>query len=270
MGSITLRALAACLFVVALALAGCWTAPAPAGGGAQVKGEKPPFSYEPLNVHNSCFVESVHFYDQYLQKHRGGDTPWTRILEWGNQEGDLKFSTGHAVTIFVANGRMWYYDINFGVLPIDLPIDRRADITDVSPKVFARYPQFRPILARYRDDFPQIAPKERVQFLFYHANPDVRDATRVASELGRFRPVKVFEFDLKQGDKKETSAAVTFLFGRRVCLYFPRQGTYEAPRYVGSVDDLRFIGSVVRRLFPTAENVRWQPGGYLLFPNEKT
>lgn len=248
---------------------GCASSSDSLAAGAPGKAEKPPFPYEPLKVRNSCFVESVNFYDQYFQKHRGGNNSWARILEWGNQEGDFQIASGHAVTVFVAKERLWYYDINFGVIPVPLPLDRRADITDVSPKVFARYPQFRPIFARYREDYAQQAAKERIDFLFYHANPDVRDATRVASALGRFRPVRVFEFDLKNGDKKETSAATSFVFGRRVCFYFPRRGTFEAPKYSGEVDDLRYINRVVQRLFPTADNVRWQPGGYLLFPNEK-
>ena len=268
MGSTTTRAATTGFLVLALAFAGCFTPPPPPGGYPP-KADLPPFAYEPLNVRNSCFVESVHFYDEYEGKHRGGNESWSRVLEWGNKEGDLKVETGHAVTLFVAKDRLWYYDINFGVLPIDVPLDKRTYVTYVSPKIFAHYPKYRPILARYRDDTPQAPTKEKVKFLFYHANPDVRDATRVASELGRVRPVSVFEFDLKNGDKKEISAAAAFMFGSRVCLYFPRRGTYEALPFAGAVDDLKFINRIVTHLFPGSENVRWQPGGYLLFPNEK-
>lgn len=268
MGTIPMRALTACVIFGAVILAGCFTPPPPPGG-LPPKADRPPFSYEPLNVRNSCFVESVHFYDEYTAKHRGGNDTWARVLEWGNQEGDLKVESGHAVTLFVAKERLWYYDINFGVLPIDVPLENRSYITYVSPKIFAHYPKFRPILARYREDDPQTPTKEQVKFLFYHANPDVRDATRVASELGRFRPTSVFEFDLKNGDKKEISAAAAFLFGSRVCLYFPRRGTYEALPFAGAVDDLKFIQRVVQHLFPGSDNVHWQPGGYLIFPNEK-
>lgn len=251
-------------------LAGCATPPsAHPNSASAMRGEKPPFAYEPLAVHNSCFVEAVHFYDCYFQKQPAAEKNWAQVLEWGNQEGDFKVTSGHAVTVFLANDRLGYYDINFGVQWVDLAPERRSDLTDVAPKIFAKYPQFRPILARYRYDFPQQAPKKPATFLFYHANPDVRDATRVASELGRVRPVRVLEFDLKEGDKTQTSAAAVFTFGRRICLYFPRQGTFESPRYVGEVDDLKYLTLVVRHLHPGAGNVRWQPGGYLLFPNEK-
>lgn len=252
---------------VCLLLAGC--ADAPIGGPKRplfFGAEKLPFSYEPLGVHSSCFVESVHFYDRYFQKIEANEARWAQILEWGNREGDFEIHTGHAVTIFALNHQLWSYDVNFGVQPIDVPIERRGDLSDISPKIFAKYPQFRPILARYRYDFPQEAPKKLVDFLFYHANPDVRDVTRVANELGRVRPVRVAEFDLKGARKNQGSAAAVFTFGRRVCLYFPRQGTFESPRYVGAVDDLKYITRVVRQLYPTAENIRWQPGGYILFP----
>lgn len=251
-------------------LTGCASAPTPTRKGTPIAGtEKAPFAYERLAVRNGCFVESVHFYDQYFKKQRDGEISWAQVLEWGNQEGDLKIRSGHAVTVFAAKDQLWYYDVNFGVQPVDLPLDRRNDITDVTPKIFAKYPQFRPILARYRYDFPQQAEKKKTDHLFYHANPDIRDATKVASQLGRMRPVRVVEFDLKPGDKSQASAAAVFTFGRRVCIYFPRQGTFESPRFLGSVDDLRFIERIVQRLYPGAGNVRWQPGGYLLFPPAK-
>jgi hypothetical protein len=258
---------------------GCATSPSQSGpapaerahahAASTVKGVKPPFFYEPLSVRNSCFVESVHFYDEYLARRRGGENTWARVLQWGNSDGDMKVQNGHAVTVFVAKNQLWFYDINFGALPIELPLDRRADITDVAPKIFDKYPQYRPIFARYRDDFPQKPPAKRPEHLFYHANPDVRDATRVAHAFSRVRPAAVFEFDLKENGQTVTAAGVAFLFGARVCLYFPRGGTHVSPALRGSYDDLRYIHGVTRRMFPTAENVRWQGGGYILFPPKK-
>jgi len=265
-GFVRARALAV---VVLCASPGCSYLPQyvpPPPASAVEKLEKPPFKYESLNVRNSCFVESVHFYDEYLAKERGGERTWARVLQWGNQEGDFKLNSGHAVTVFVAKERLWAYDINFSVRPVDLPIDRRADITDVAPKIFERYPQFSPVFARYRDDFPQKPAEKRPEFLFYHANEDVRDATRVAHELGRFRPVSVFEFELPKDSAKETACGVAFLFGRRVCLYFPRTGTHVSPPFRGDADDIKYVTAVTKRLFKGAENVRWQPGGYLFFP----
>lgn len=258
-------ALMALGFAAVFILSGCVvpTGPGPAAATPA------PFRYEPLNVRNSCFVESVHFYDEYLQKRRGGDATWSRILQWGNREGDFKLSDGHAVTVFVAQEKLWLYDVNFGFSTVPVPLDRRADITDVTPKVFGRYPQFRPVFARYNDDFPQQPAKPRITYLFYHANPDVRDATHVASELGRFRPVSVIEFDLTDNGQKVTSAATVFTFGRQLCIYCPRKGTHQSPKFLGAPGDLKYISFVVKRIFPGAENVRWQPGGYLLFPNEK-
>jgi len=260
-------AFSALLLGAGLLISGCATAPVGVAPARVALGlDKLPFSYEPLGVHNGCFVEAVNFYDHYFRKLKDDETQWAQVLEWGNEEGDLKVRSGHAVTVFTLRDRLWYYDVNFGVRSLDLAVDRRSDLTDVGPKIFASYPQFRPILARYRYDFSQQPAKKPVDFLFYHANPDVRDATRVASELGRIRPVSVAEFDLKPGDKTQVSAAAVFTFGRRVCVYFPRQGTFEAPRFVGAVDDLRFINQIVRHFYPEAGNLRWQSGGYLLFP----
>lgn len=249
-------------------LAACATAPTPPPAPGELpKPVKPPFSYEPLAVRNSCFVESVHFYDRYLERQSRADgPPWARVLQWGNQEGDFKIGSGHAVTVFTRASQLFYYDVNFGVLPLAVPAERRGDITDVGPAVFARYPKFRPIFARYREDFPQVPPRKRADFLFYHPNGDVRDATRVASELGRHRPVRVIEFDVTENGQKRASAAAVFVFAARVCIYFPAHGTHVSRPHDGSVDDLRYLSAVVRRLFPGAGPVRWQPGGYLLFP----
>lgn len=252
----------ACL-VLALVLAwgGCAT---PGKPGVVVV--KPPFEYEPLRVRNACFVESVHLYDIYLAKHQGRADSWVRILEWGNQEGDFKISSGHAVALFQANRQMWIFDINFGFLPLKVPVERRADITDVTPEIFARYPQHKPVMARYRDDYPQPPAAKRPDFLFYHANPDVRDATHVANELGRFRPVNVIEFKYPENGQMQTSAAAVFIFGARVCIYFPRGGTHISNPPLRSVEDLNWVKYVLGRIYPGAQDVHVHLGGYLLFP----
>jgi hypothetical protein len=253
---------------VAIVLAGC-AAPSKPAAPAPTRAAtvKPPIRYEPLGVRNSCFVESVHLYDTYLSENASKEeTPWARVLQWGNREGEFNISAGHAITVFVVGAQLWSYDINFGFLPLNVPVDRRADITDVSPKVFSRYPQFRPILARYRDDFPQRAPSRRPDFLFYHRNRDVRDATRVASELSRVRPVRVFEFEYKEKGQNQSSAGAAFYFGSRLCLYFPRQGTYVSRAGLADIEDLRFIRAAVKHMYPNLKDVRWQSGGYLFLP----
>ena len=240
--------------------------PAPRSAKARQSAERLPFAYEPLGVKNSCFVESVHFYDEYRRRQKSPGDAWARVLQWGNTEGDFKMGQGHAVTVFTHKDRLWFYDINYGVQPIDVAVERRGDIHDVSPKVFHHYPQYKPVFARYREDYHQENTAEKVKHLFYHKNPDVRDVTRVASELGKWRPIGVFEFDLKEGRKTVPAAGVAFVFGARVCVYFPRGGTHVSPPFAGSLDDLRYIGRVVKRLYPGSDNVRWQSGGYLLFP----
>ena len=227
---------------------------------------KPPFPYESLGVRNSCFVESVHFYDVYTAWKVGGDAGWVRVLQWGNQEGDYKISTGHAVAVYVAEGRLYGYDINFGFWPIDVPVEKRADLSEIRPKVFAHYPQFKPVFGRYREDFSQQVPPKPPEFLFYHANPDVRDATRVASELGRYRPVSVVEFSFLEKGARQESAAAIFVFGGRLCIYFPRGGTHISNPLVRAIHDLNLASYVIKRLYPGVTNIKPQPGGYLLFP----
>ena len=227
---------------------------------------KPPFPYEALGVRNSCFVESVHFSDVYTAWNTAGDVSWVRVLQWGNQEGDYRISTGHAVAIYVDRGRVCGYDINFGFWPIDVPLEKHADLTEVGPKVFAHYPKFRPVFARYREDFSQSPHLSPPEFLFYHKNPDVRDATRVASELGRYRPVSVVEFSFLDRGVRQTSAASIFVYGGRMCIYFPRLGTHISKSLIRILPDLKPARSVIERVYPGVTDVKIQPGGYLLFP----
>jgi len=229
---------------------------------------KPPFPYESLGVRNSCFVESVHFYDVYQGWKAGGANGWVRVLQWGNQEGDYKIGTGHAVAVYVAQDRLCSYDINFGFWPVEVPLGQHADLTEVGPKIFAHYPQFKPVLARYREDFAQKPPAKPPEFLFYHAKLDVRDATRVASELGRYRPVIVVEFNYTENGAKQESAAAVFVFGGRLCVYFPRSGTFISRGLVRAFHNLEMPSAVIKRLYPDATAIRLQAGGYWLFPSK--
>jgi hypothetical protein len=236
---------------------------------SDVKRLKGPFTYDTLGVRNSCFVEAVNFYDEYMRRGQRGNEPWARVLQWGNEIGDYKMTAGHAVAVFADRGKLWCYDINYGMVELPVGLDRRGDIHDVSPPIFAKYPQYNPIRPLYREDFPQEPMRKRVKFLFYHANRDIRDATRVANSFSAVRPVRVFEYDFTDKGKTQHSAATTFVFGARLCVYFPRYGTFVAPNStltMGSVDDLRFLKVLVRRLFKDGGNVRWQPGGYAFFP----
>ncbi len=243
-------------------------APAPT---KPAKPPKPPFKYEPLNVRNGCLVESIAFYDRYLAKKLGGkENTWCRVLSWGVEEGGFKVQMGHAVAVFAAKDRrLWFFDINFGLRALDVPFDRRADITDTAPGVFASYPKQKPVFVRYYDDFPQTPPKKRPDFLFYHKSPDVRDVTRVANELARYRPVRIVEFELKPAADQpaQTTAAAVFSFQAKLCVYLPRAGTHISKEAVfGPGDDLAFIGHVIKGVSPGATNIRWQAGGYWLLP----
>jgi len=136
----------------------------------------------------------------------------------------------------------------------------------VGPKIFVHYPQFKPVFARYRDDSVHPAPPKPPEFLFYHANRDVRDATRVASELGRFRRVSVVDFSFIEKGTKQASAATVFVFDSRLCVYFPRNGTHVSNLLLPSVDNLKLTSMIIQRIYPGATDIRPQAGGYLLFP----
>ncbi len=250
-------------------------APTPVSKDKSAKPPKPPFKYESLKVRNGCFVDSVAFYDRYLAKKLGGKkNTWCRVLSWGVQEGDYQIGKGHAVAVFAAKDqRLWFFDINFGLRPLDVAFERRADYTDTAPGVFASYPQQKPIFVRYYDDFAQTPPKKRPDFLFYHKNPDVRDATKVAHELARRRPVRIVEFELKpeDGQPPQTTAATVFFFQAKLCLYLPRAGTHISKQStLHSIDDLAYITRVIQGVSPGATNIRWQPGGYWLLPPKES
>jgi hypothetical protein len=263
-------------FGALLALTGCASGPV---GGSHAAANRPgaavdamgkpiraPFYYEPLNVRNACFVESVHIYDLYLSRRIGGENGWVKVLQWGHQVSDTQVGLGHAVAVFTRGGKLWTYDINRGFTQLAVPVERRADLTDVTPEIFAHYPQQRPVLAAYREDGFQYKRTVVPESLFYHADADVRDATKVASELGRFRPVKVLEFKYVEAGEAKVGVAAAFLFGNRPCLYLPSKGTQIGRIRATTVEDLPLLALMVRELYPNATDVTWHRGGYWLFP----
>jgi len=262
--------------VVVLAFGGCVDGPAVNASGpgnrlgkaVDAKGVpvRAPLYYEPLMVRNACFVESVRLYDQYLGREIGGKGAWVKVLQWGSRERDDKIGLGHAVAVFTARGKLWTYDINHGFTELAVGVDRRADLTDVTPEIFARYPQQRPVLATYREDGFQQERTKVPENLFYHASQDVREVTKVASELGRVRPVKVVEFKFNEGGELKTGMAAAFLFGNRPCLYMPAKGTQIGRVRATTVDDLRLIGVMLKQLYPNATDVKWGGGGYWFMP----
>ena len=267
---LSLWMIAACLFGGCAGGGGGSSLPATnrAGAAASATGEplRAPFYYEPLKVRNACFVESIRVYDHYLSRKIGGENGWVKVLQWGHRESDSQVGLGHAVTVFLWGGRLWTYDINHAFTQLAVPADRRADLTDVTPEIFAKYPQQRPVLVTYREDGFQQERKKVPEFLFYHASQDVRDVTKVASELGRYRPVKVVEFKFTEGGELKTGVAAAFLFGNRPCLYMPAKGTQIGRVRVTTIDDLRILTIMLRQLYPNATDVKWHAGGYWLYP----
>ncbi|WP_145928465.1 hypothetical protein OH491_25860 [Termitidicoccus mucosus] len=250
----------------ALAFIGCPAAEsaAPRPRQVAVPPAKIPFPYESLDVRNSCFVESVHFYDAYQQWRAtasdGGDAGWARVLQWGHLDDTSAVGLGHAVALCMDNGKLWMYDVNFGLSKLSVPASRRGDLTDVGPEVYAKYPQINAVLGRYRDDAGRISPAAApAPFLENDKNEDIRDATRVASELGRFRRARVFLFDYKDSrGRMRHGAATAFSFSNRLCVYFPDKGTHLSSRMRAvAVEDLRVMRGLTRRIYPGVLDVRW-------------
>ncbi len=261
----------------ALAFIGCSTADSSASGprAAAATPAQIPFPYESLGVRNSCFVESVHFYDAY-QRWRAtasdGDAGWARVLQWGHLGDDTAaVGLGHAVALCMADGKLWMYDINSGLSKLAVPASRRGDLSDVGPEVYAKYPQINAVLGKYRDDTGQIPPRTAPPlFLKNDRNADIRDATKAASELGKSRRARVFLFDYKDSrGRMKRGAAAAFSFSNRLCVYFPDKGTHLSSRMRAiAVEDLRVMRGLTRRIYPGVLDVRWleaarpsQPGG---------
>lgn len=257
---------AALLLILALGgLAGCAGFAPGAAGPSHVH---PPFHYESLGVHNSCLVESVHFYDLYRRKMGAGS--WVRVLEWGNRNDDYRIFSGHAVAVYVVDGKLFGYDVNFGFFDTGVPAERRNDLTEVAPAIEKFYAKEKstPVLERYCEDWVVHEPAKAPAFLFYHPSRDVREATRVASELGRFRDVKVVEFDFMTRNLKQTSAAVAFVFNARLCVYFPRGGTHVSNFLIRDVRDAYMLPDLIKRIYPTTTEIRGEPRGYYLVPSK--
>ncbi len=261
--------------LVALLMSSCAAGPAPksrvdqrAPATLSDSGEpiKAPFRYEPMYVRNGCFVESVRVYDDYLSRFANQEDRWVRVLQWRNRISDTELGLGHAVTVFSWKGHLWTFDINHAFTRLAVPNERRADITDVTPEVLARYEKDRPVLPTYRQDGFQKDFRKVPEYLFYHKNPDIREATRVASELGRYRPVRVLEFKYVDRGKTKTGAAAVFVFGNRPCLYMPSKGTQVGRMRVTTIEDLPLLTRLLKGAYASVSDVKWHEGGYWLFP----
>jgi len=192
------------------------------GAAAGTSAVKPPFPHEPLGVDNGCFVESVCFYDDFQDKF--GTDPWIRVLQWGAKDGEA-VTTGHAVAVFELKGRLWAWDINFGFLPLDVPLDARENIGQVTPPILARYPGIVPQYPLYFQDMVQAPEPHPPEAQIMNEERAFRDASLAAARLAAHRPVNLVQFTYVENGETRQSVATVFIFGGRVCVYFPERGT---------------------------------------------
>lgn len=213
-----------------------------------------PFPYARIGVTNGCFVESVAFGDD-LRARLGGDV-WYRLLQWGAKE-DEEVVAGHAVVVFEYRGRLWCYDINHGFTALDVPTAYRDDVAAVAKPVTAPYlAKITPRYPLYREDFPH-APDAKPPAPFEDVEDrDVRDAGLVAARLATHRPVNLVEFTYPKDGETHRGAAVAFVFGGRLCVYSSPIGTVPFRARALSVENLRQLQELLRRMHPGASNLK--------------
>ena len=222
------------------------------GARACAAGAPPPFPHESLNVANGCLVESIFFYDQFRERF-GGDA-WVRVLQWGAKEED-EVVAGHAVAVFVYHDRLWAWDVNYGYLPLDLPVTQREDVARVSPLILVKYPRITARYPLYRFDFPQEPDPNPPTARPLDESSAVRDASVVAAKLAAHRPVNLVQFSYVEAGETRQSAAAVFQFHGRYCVYTPEEGTTPFLAQ-GSIRNLRLIQLALRRIHPGAFAVK--------------
>jgi hypothetical protein len=214
--------------------------------------EKPPLDHAMMGVTNGCFVETVAFLDHW--KEAKGSDAWARLLQWGARE-EEEVVMGHAVAICAAPAALWSWDINFGWTRLAVDPAQKENAEVVAAPVVKRYPRFTPRYPTYRFDFAQAPSAAPPGAQLAADNRSVRDASLVGERLARHRPVNVVRFSVEAGGEKKESAVAVFVFHGRYCVYSPELGTIPF-RVRGSVENLRLIQELVRRMFPGASGVR--------------
>ena len=224
-------------------------APAAAKKGAV---EKPPLPHVLLGVANGCFVETVAFLDRWSDSKE--PEAWARLLQWGARE-DEEVVMGHAVAICEAGGALWSWDVNFGWTKLPVDVAQKDSAEMVASPVVKKYPRVNARFPLYRHDFPQTPSVTPPAAQLTDSNRSIRDASIVGAELAKKRPVNVVRFSHGTGEEKRESAAVVFVFHGRYCVYVPEMGTVPF-RTRSSVENLRLIQDLLRRLFPGVSGVR--------------
>jgi hypothetical protein len=214
---------------------------------------KQPFAYETLGVANGCLIESVCFYD-HVQELFGPET-WVRVLQWGAKEDDETVA-GHAVVVFELQGQLWAWDINFGFMPLDVPLEAKENIALVMAPIVAKYPDIVSYFPMYRQDFPQGRETHVPEVLATNDVPAIRDATLAGARMAAHRPVNVVQFSCTDGSGvKQQSAAVVFIFNGQMCVYFPERGTVRFITSHPSILNLQLLYLAFRRVYPGASEL---------------
>jgi hypothetical protein len=78
--------------------------------------------------------------------------------------------------------------------------------------------------------------------------------------------VSVVEFSYLDKGVRQSSAVAIFVYGGRLCVYFPNKGTHISKSLVRVLTDLRAARAVIERVYAGATDIKTQRGGYLLFP----
>lgn len=214
--------------------------------------EKPPLQHAMLGVANGCFVETVAFLDRWSEA-QGADA-WARLLQWGARE-DEEAVMGHAVAICETRGALWCWDSNFGWAKLPVDLAQRDHVDVVATPVLKRYPKITARFPAYRFDFPQNPSAAPPVAQLTAMNTAIRDASIVASQLAKKRPVNLVQFSYGADEAKTESAAAVFVFHGRYCVYVPEMGTVPF-RVRGDVANLRLIQDLLRRAFPNVSGAK--------------
>ncbi len=214
-----------------------------------------PFAYARIGAANGCFVESVAFGDELRTRFGGG--VWYRLLQWGAKEAD-EVVAGHAVVVFENGGRLWSYDINHGFTVIEVPLAQRGDVAAVAKQATAPYlDKITPRYPIYREDFLQASDPAAPPAPFADVEErDLRDAGLVAARLALHRTVKMVEFTYPKDGVPTRGAAVAFVFNGRLCVYSPPYGTVPFRVTAITVENLRQVQELLRRIHPGASNLK--------------
>lgn len=191
--------------------------------------------YRPARLPNGCMVEAVVFADFFMAGEFDGPKSWAQGVFITGRVAGKKFD--HAVALFQFKGRIFLWDIEWGVLPLDLDqAQQRGSLTQIAESTYnAWLARAEKLAARGNPPTPLLATPRA---------PGVSELDAAAERLGRTRPTLRVNFQDVQGDQ----AALAFVVGERVFLYRPEIGTTAS--------------AVTRDLRATLEKlVRSQAGG---------